>query len=476
MLTRLILISCGLGAAVWSYSRWRQAIQAAMFLLLVEGAIRKWLLPGAQDIVYFAKDLLLLGAYAGWLAASGHRSLPRLPALKAALLVSALYGLAEIFNPRLPNPLVGVFGFKAYFWYIPLLFVLPDVFPDDGALARFLKRYVLTAIPIGLLAIAQFFAPASSPINTYARAAEDIGYVSTFGSSSFVRVTATFSYITGYSSYLFAAIILLLGILATVQWRFRRNLQLYVALGMTVLGILLTGSRGPLILLAAAFPFYWWLAVARERGAGATFSRLVLAVGLVLLLISYAASDAVDAYLGRAAGGAADISSRLLSPFVEPFATFPAAGLEGYGIGATHQTAAALAKDRIPYSWLEGAGVEGEPGRIMLELGLPGFLVFYFIRLYLALFALRQARALRTLFHRAIATAAFLFFFAQIPGSIVFDVTTDVYYWFFAGLLLTVMVLDRVALPASQPAVAPPAARRRPAAVPARVRLLDASR
>ncbi len=479
MQVRLILLFFGIGATVWSYARWRQAVQVAMFLLIAEGAIRKWVFPGAQDVVYFAKDLIFLGAYAGWFAARGRFPLPRLTALKAPLLVAATYGLIQIFNPRLPTPLVGIFGFKAYFWYVPLIVVIPDAFRDDRELARFLKRYVLTAIPVGLLGVAQFFSPSSSPLNTYARAAEDVGYVSTFGSSSFVRVTSTFSYITGYSSYLFAVTILLLGILATIQWRFRRNLMFYVALGMTMLGILLTGSRGPLVLLVAAFPFYWWLAVARERGAGATFSRLILAVGLVAMLISYTATDAVDAYLGRAAGGASDMAGRLVLPFEEPFDTLPQSGLFGYGIGATHQTAAAVVKDRIPYSWLDGLEVEGEPGRIMLELGLPGFLLFYFLRLYLALLALRQARSLRTIFHRSVATASFLFFLAQLPGSIVFDVTTDVYHWFFAGLLLTVMALDRAAAPVPAAArgraiqvragVPPPAPRPAGAAAPTRL-------
>lgn len=471
---RLTLVLFGLGAAVWSYARWRQAVQVAMVLLIFEGALRKWLFPGAQDLVYFAKDVLFLGAYAGWLAERGGRPFPRLRRLTAPLLLGALYGGMEIFNPLLPNPLVGIFGFKAYFFYVPLIFVLPDVFPDDRALARFLRRYVLIAIPIGILATAQFLAPAASPLNTYARAAEDVGYVSTFGTSGFVRVTATFSYITGYSSYLFATTILLLGILATTQWRFRRNLTVYLALAMTMLGILLTGSRGPLVLLAAVFPFYWWLAVARERGAGATFSRLILAVALVTMFISYAASDAVDAYAGRAES-TEDVGSRLISPFLQPWRMLPDAGLFGFGIGATHQTAAAVTKGIVPYSWLHGLGTESESGQVVLELGLPGFLIFYFIRIYLIFFAFRQARALRTVFHRAMATASFLFFLSELPGSIVFDVTSDVYFWFFAGLLLTVMKLDRAALPARSAAAAsapaPPAPR--PAGARSRGRLLE---
>ena len=67
----------------------------------------------------------------------------------------------------------------------------------------------------------------------------------------------------------------------------------------------------------------------------------------------------------------------------------------------------------------------------MLELGPLGFFLVYFVRLCLALFAFRQALRLRTRFHRALATASFLFFLAAIPGGVVFDVTADLYYWFF---------------------------------------------
>jgi hypothetical protein len=447
---RLVLIFCGLGTAVWSYARWRQAVRVALLLVILEGAIRKWLFPGAQEVVYFAKDLLLFGAYCGWLMGRGGRPLPRLAGLKVPLLLGALYGLIEIFNPRLPNPLVGIFGFKAYFFYAPLLFVFSDAFDSDRELARFLKRYALTAIPVGLLAVAQFFSSPSSPLNTYARAVEDVSYISTFGNSTFVRVTATFSYITGYSSYLIAAAILLLGILAATQWQFRKNLAIYCALAMTMLGILLTGSRGPLLLLAAVFPLYWWLAVARERGAGAIFSRLILAAALMMMFLSYGASDAVDAYLGRASESE-DVRTRLLAPFYQPFDKFAESGLFGFGIGATHQTAAAVVKDQVPYSWLRGLIVEDETGRVMIELGPLGFALVFWVRIYLSLLAFRYARRLRTRFHRAMATACLLFFVSHLPAPVVFDVTADVYYWFFAGLLILVARLDRETAAAAVP-------------------------
>jgi hypothetical protein len=444
---RYLVIFGAAGATFWAIANWRQALQVVMVLLVVEGAIRKWLFPGAQDVVYLGKDVILLGTYLGFLRERErlrYKS-PPLPALYTALGLGAGVGVLEIFNPNLPNLLVGVLGFKAYFLYVPILFVLPAAFPTDRDLVLFLRRYILLSIPVGVLAVAQFLSPSSSFLNTYARSEEAGGYVSTFGSSEFVRVTATFSYITGYGSYLVAITILVLAYLAATRWRLRNSVAAHTALGMAALGMLMTGSRGPVFILALLFPIYWWLAVIRGAEGGATFARLLLGLTLVGILLGSLGSDAVAAFRGRAAGSE-DIGPRLLAPFLSPWETLPNAGPFGYGIGATHQTATAVTSGIVPYSWIHAHGTEVESGRVMLEIGPVGFLLVYFVRIYLVGFALRQVFVLRTTFHRAVATACLLFFLAQLPGSIVFDVTSDLFFWFFGGLLLTVMRLDRLAI------------------------------
>ncbi|HEV3460344.1 MAG TPA: hypothetical protein VHG32_27690, partial [Thermoanaerobaculia bacterium] len=364
---RLLLLAAGAGVALWSAFRWRQALLVAMVLLVVEGAIRKWLLPGAQDLVYLGKDLILVAAYAGFLrqrAELRYRPLA-LPILYSALALGAILGVLEIFNPKLPNLMVGAFGFKAYFLYVPVLFVLPAAFPTDRDLLRFLRRYILLSIPVGMLAVAQFFSPASSPLNTYARTAEATtgAYISTFGSSEFVRVTATFSYITGYGSYLVAITIIVLAYLAVTRWRLRGSLGIYAALGMAMLGMLMTGSRGPVFMLVLLFPVYWWLAVMRGGQGGATFGRLLIGVAMLAILIGSVGGDAVSAFRGRAAS-TSDVGSRLTLPFMAPWEILPDAGLEGYGIGATHQTATAFTQGIVPYSWLHGLAIEAETGRV----------------------------------------------------------------------------------------------------------------
>ena len=59
---KLILVAVAIAAGIASVGYWRKAVIAAMLLLVFEGALRKWALPGAQAALYIANDLLLLGA------------------------------------------------------------------------------------------------------------------------------------------------------------------------------------------------------------------------------------------------------------------------------------------------------------------------------------------------------------------------------------------------------------------------------
>lgn len=461
---RLVLLVVGLAAALWAYRRWRLAVQLALVVLVLEGAIRKWFLLGAQDLVYFAKDALLIAAYAGFWSERKRQPggwwMPRQPFLFGLLALSAIFGLLQIFNPELPNFFVGLLGFKSYFLYIPLLFVVPHLFSTDVELARFLRRYLLLSLPVGLLAVAQFFSPATSALNTYARptAADSMTSAITFGSSTFVRVTATFSFITGYSAYLVTISLLALAWMAATRWRLRGNYLMLLVLGSALVGMLMTGSRGPIVLLVALFPLYWWLSLAREKQSGATFVRLLVGFAVLAGFVFFLGRDALGAFQGRASGSGSEMIGRILVPFIAPSVALPNAGLLGFGIGATHQAAAALTPGMVPFSWLRSINTEIESGRVMLELGPVGFVLIYLCRLLLPLLALRLTLRMRTLFHRSLGVSCFLALLSAIPGGIVFDVTSGLLYWFCGGLLFLVVRLDEEAARMAQRKPGPPPA------------------
>ena len=439
----IIFLAVAAIAGLWAFRRWRTAVRAALVLLVFEGALRKWVFPGAQELIYFAKDGLLVAAYAGFLADSGaSRWTVRLPGLSALIGASAAVGALEIFNPHLPSILVGLLGFKAYFLYVPLLWVVPAAFRSREEVWRFLYSYSLLAIPLGLLALLQFASPASSMLNTYARISNPHA-ISTFGNDPHVRVTATFSYITGYVAYLFATTVMLLALLGAVRWRLRPYQLLYVSLGLSVLGILVSGSRSPMLMCALSLPVYWWLIAAKDRRNFEVISRAMVSIVVLGLFLSYAADDAVTAFFGRLTA-TRDFEERILDPFTQPYYLLPDAGATGYGIGATHQAAAALVEDAGPGEpWLPNLEVEAETGRVMVELGPFGFILFYALRITLIVMAFRWSIRLRDPFCRTLAVASLLFFLTHLPSGIVFNVTAGLYHWFFGGILFTAVRLDR---------------------------------
>lgn len=438
-------------AALYAARSWRKGLLLALVLVVIEGAIRKWVAPGAASYVYFGKDLVLLGVYSGYLRDGGRRRFDVTVPAPLVLAAGATLAIAliQMFNPRLPSLLVGVLGFKAYALYVPLLWVVPAAFRTEAALGVALRRYLWLAVPVGMLAFAQFFSPADSALNTYARSGEGPGSIITFGAVERVRVTGTFSFITGYSSYVQVISLLALSALSVRRWRIRGSLGLYVALVVTVVGMLMTGSRAPVFQLLLSLPIYWLFGVAKEGGVPA-IGRFLLGVGLVVSLVSAVGADAVDAFRARAAGSS-DVAARVIDPFVNPVRIAPDVGLLGYGTGSTHQMAEVVTpRSLFPYSWLGRHHYEDEPSRIMVELGALGFVAFFAVRILLIAFALRAVFVLRKPLPRALALSALLLFLSQLTGGVVFNVTGGLYYWFFAGLLMLCFRLDRDAREAAR--------------------------
>src|SRR5439155_15292527 len=129
------------------------------------------------QFIYLAKDILLLGAYAGFFLPRVLRHQPR--ALRhpvtMPLLLFGVVAVFELANPLLPNLAIGLFGLKAYLVYAPLLYLVPYAFRETSELRRFLMTFVLLAFVPLTLGIVQFLAPADSLLNRYAWEEEPLG-------------------------------------------------------------------------------------------------------------------------------------------------------------------------------------------------------------------------------------------------------------------------------------------------------------
>ncbi|MFZ4767012.1 MAG: hypothetical protein ACOYMN_18830, partial [Roseimicrobium sp.] len=191
----------GIVIVALSYAQWRLAVKAAFIILLFEGAIRKWVFPQGQELVYFLKDGVLLGAYIRfYLSPDALVKSWKIRAPMAGIaLLSAIPAFSAL-NPNIGSPILALYGVKIYLYYIPLAFMMPYLFRSQQELIKQLTWYALLATPICLLGIAQFAAPGSSLLNVYAATGSDTE-ATTFGFGEKVRITGTFSYLTGHTTF-----------------------------------------------------------------------------------------------------------------------------------------------------------------------------------------------------------------------------------------------------------------------------------
>jgi hypothetical protein len=432
---QLVLVVFAFVAGLASIAYWRQAVIAAMLLLVVEGALRKWVLPGSQAAIYLAKDLLLLGAYIGFAMAKGVAApVARARPYLILLGMAAVYGAMEMLNPALPTPLLAAVGWRAYFFYIPLLIVVPHLYGSIEDLYRDLHRYVIFALPVAILGLVQFYSSMDSVLNVEVDyGVGDTPTVQGFGEDNRARVAGSFSFVSGFGAYLMAVSLLVGALLAGREWRFRGNATLYLGLILIVAAMFATGSRGPVYsLIGAAALYAVFAAVAGDLPIGAAV-RACLGATLLAAAVSIFLPEPAEAFRQRAMG-TDDSMERILYSLTEPFVILQEAGIAGFGIGAAHQSAGFLVGSDYPW-WTKGMMAEAETSKVMLELGILGFILVFLFRIAIAFAALRAAFVLKTRSGRSLALVLALFLGLQIFGSVIFNPTMNVLYWFAVGML-----------------------------------------
>src|SRR6185295_6524208 len=131
----------------------------------------------------------------------------------------------------------------------------------------------------------------------------NIAMFSTASEVYFVRITSTFSYVTGLSVYLPIMFALLLALISlSTRHQVTRVIKLlyYAAVGATVVLSLMTGSRGAVLAIALTAVIFYFFTSRRN-----TFRRLqqIIVVGVVLYFALTALfPQAYDAFYNRTFG------------------------------------------------------------------------------------------------------------------------------------------------------------------------------
>jgi hypothetical protein len=411
----------------------RYCLALFLILLIYDGALRKWLLTDFEQAIFIAKDVLLLAAFVA--AFADQKRTPRVALPPITRLLFACYGLwvaVSAFNPNLPNVLVGLWGMKAHLLYAALVALLPLAFQSLDEIFRMLERiFPWVVIPVVLVALAQLAAPAQSTLNQNVRGGlESVAY---FGDASLVRVSGTFSFVSGMAAFVQTCTLLGIGLFLSGA----RSKPFLLGLGIALLAVPVTGSRGVMVIIVVGAAILFVAALACRFITG----RYVVIAGIVLALltvVSLTSQNAAWEALAERTEHARGDENRAITAFTNAFAFMDSAGLFGFGTGAANFGAPALAREVDRFAWLPfGERFEEESGRIVIELGALGWLISLLMRaafmVWAADIALRgTTRTVRVAGVLALPIVIYGFY----SGNGVFAAPlAAAYYWFCIALL-----------------------------------------
>jgi hypothetical protein len=427
---------------------WRGALLSVFVLLVFEGALRKWAFPWAQAQVYLLKDVILLGAYLGFILDSG-RDLPAPKGtglIKVLLVAGFAWGCIEVLNPNSPSMLVGLMGLKAYFLYAPIAFILPYAIKSREHLFILIRRYLIMAIPVAVLGFMQIMAGPGSSLNVYVSHSDEWkALTAVFGHEDFVRTSGTFSYISGYTAFLGFVSFLAIGYNMAHGWRIKNNIIPILALSLLVGAMFTTGSRGPVYYLLATSPVILLLAAKKRLLSPQIVMRLCMVLPIVAILALSASPRAFQAFMERAEATSGENVSRMLSGLVQTIGVLSDVPALGIGIGTTHSASLSIMGAEFPW-WLPGElWTEDEMARVTVELGPIGLLLVYSLRFLIAVFALRCTMSFKDPAYSALGIGLTAWLALGLIGSVMLNVTVALYYYGALGILFAMRRLEQSA-------------------------------
>jgi O-antigen ligase len=423
----------------------KRLIWAVMFLLVCEGALRKFV-PGLQAQLYLLKDAILICAYATFLTVrgqSGHNSNVA-TGLWIWFELTLSYFALQLLNPNSPSMILTIIGFKNYILYMPLAFLVPYLFTEGSDLENKLRKYVVFMIPFVAMGLVQFaFGPDHWLNSTLSYDDESLQEASLFGTDEYVRArtTGTFSYIGGYVTFLTIMLYLAIALLVSRKWEVRGNRLVIALLIVTLAAMFTTGSRTPFYGLVVTAPILFGIWAVKGLISSRQLFRLVGMCVLVLVVVQFIAPAAIEAYQHRAAETSYDATNRLLSPVTELYSALQTTPIIGLGMGSAHGSSVSIMGTRDMW-WLQGNLYELETARVLQETGVIGFFLIYGCRIWLLLKAISLAMRFRTPLFVALSSVIAGFFFQSIYLFVVNNPTAGIYYWFSAGLLLAMCRLE----------------------------------
>ncbi|AVR45278.1 hypothetical protein C7S20_08370 [Christiangramia fulva] len=171
----------------------KRSIWVYLFLLIFEGALRKWVFPGLSQPLLIVRDPL-----AAWLIFESLRLKVWSPNVFVILgigLTLISFCLTLLFgHGNLP---VALYGSRMMLLHFPLIFIIGRVLNKEDVL-QFGKAMLWCCIGMTLLVAVQFYSPQSAWINRGVAGELGSGFS---GAMGYYRVPGTFSFTNGLSAF-----------------------------------------------------------------------------------------------------------------------------------------------------------------------------------------------------------------------------------------------------------------------------------
>jgi hypothetical protein len=347
----------------------RGLIWTYFVLLLVEGALRKWVIPQFSDPILVIRDPVLLAIYFFAIKAG---VFPRNAWVIALGIIGGLGLVVSILvlYPYIPFRFilpVTLYGFRSNFLHLPLIFVIASVF-DHEDVKKFGWWVLLLMIPMAVLMVAQFKASPDAFINRAVGTGE-AQQLTTAGGK--IRPPGTFSFISGPIFFAGAtAAFAIYGVLA--RGTYNRWLLVLSSTGLLT-SVAVSGSRGYVIAVVIVVMSILLILVIRPQVVNKFASTLLIIVIAAVLIsripifkegvgvLSERFTASAEAGETSVVGG---MIERVLGEFTEGLSNLDKFPLSGYGLGLGTAGGARL---------LVGRGTfllsENEWTRILLESG-----------------------------------------------------------------------------------------------------------
>jgi hypothetical protein len=411
-----------------------------------DGALRKWVLPSQETVIFVLKDAVLWGAFFIYALKKDPLELPRplhatwVPVLLVAYILVAM---AQAFNLNQPNLIVSAVGLKSHLAYLPLVVLLPPIVArTTGAqIARFLWRYALfIVVPLTALSIFQFSQPPSAWINQYV---EEMA-TGVAKMQGFPRITGTFPYIGSYIKYLqFNAVLGASTVLAGLKYGHKGLATTGgIILGGTTIVVPMTGSRSPVVVITAGLVGLFLIMRSRR------YWLPLLAMALIGAFVAAEGFGDSIVLQGWEALGERTERSGLAQDRIEQFLLAPITGLEeaglfGYGVGTNHQAASGFVSGP---RWEGGIGGDNRVLRVLAELGALGFLILIFLKASLLYISFQVVQKERSPVEMIIGGTAFCVLFSYLLLPVVYNVVSGALYWGSVGGVLGIWSIQQASI------------------------------